>query len=429
MAFDFKTFARHTGTALFRSRGTSFSLTPRRIGLLLAFYTLFLPLELLHWIGFLLDDIFFSEYQRVEIAQPVFIVGFPRSGTTFLHRLMAKDRQSFSTMKMWEIVLAPSVVQRKAVRALTTLDRRLGSPLERLLTAWDEHWHVGNVMHKVAWQEPEEVQFLLLHIWSTLTVATFSAIVEEAAPYIHFDTQMPPAEKERIMDFYTRSIQRHLYSHTDDRNQPPAHYLCKNPSASPKIGTLYERYPNAKIIYLIRNPLDAIPSYVSLMNHTWRLFGASAKDHESRDYVLEIANHWYRYPLERLAHAPADSYCVVRYDDLVRDPEQTIADIYSRFGFEIGPAFAQVLQKEASKARSYRSKHSYSLAQAGLSRQQIVTEFEDIFARFEFDTRESPRRAGSRTRWQMRPIRRRMHRLSRIRSRQRQRIGPAKSRQ
>src|SRR6186713_2943640 len=43
----------------------------------------------------LIDEIFHRGHKKVEIKQPVFIIANPRSGTTFLHRLMALDSERF----------------------------------------------------------------------------------------------------------------------------------------------------------------------------------------------------------------------------------------------------------------------------------------------------------------------------------------------
>jgi hypothetical protein len=409
VAFNFKGFAKFTWVALFKSGGTNFRLTPKRIAWALAFYIFFPLLEFVTWVGFLLDDVFFRDYQREQIEQPVFIVGNPRSGTTFLHRLMAKDKENFTSMQTWEVLFAPSITQRKLVRALAALDRWLGSPLHRQMAAWEKRWQEQNVVHKVTLRVPEEDQYLFVHIWSTLAVWLFSAILEEGAPYTYFDTAMSGAEKRRVMNFYQRCIQRHLYAHGGDHRQAE-HYLSKNPSSTPKVDTLYEFFPEAKIIYLIRNPLDVIPSYVSLLDYTWNVLGDPLWEYGSRDYVLDMARHWYSYPLERLGRAPRDSYIVVNFNDLVSDAEQMVADIYSRFGFDISPAFAQVLQEEAEKARSYRSKHEYSLKQMGLTREQIVAQYEDVFDRFDFDTRDDVDEAGTQVGGRRHGIRRRVTR-------------------
>lgn len=381
MTFNFKNFARFTWLALFRSKGTHYRLTPKRIGVLAIFYAFFSVLETVTWACFLLDEVFFAGYRREKIEQPVFIVGNPRSGTTFLQRLLAKDTELFSCMRMWEILFAPSITQRKILSALAALDRRVGSPLHRRLAAREEKWREEHVAHRMALRAPEEDQYLFFHIWSTLAVWLFSAILDGAETYIYFDAEMPRTEKERIMTFYRHCIQRHLHAHDASHK----HYLSKNPSSTPKVDTLFEFFPDAKIIYLVRNPLEMIPSYVSVMDYTWRIFADPLEEYGARDHVLDMAHHWYTYPLQRLERAPQESYIVVNFNDLVSNTEQTVAEIYTCFGLEIDPAFAQVLRKETHRARLHESKHEYSLGEMGLSRQQIVAEYEDIFDRFGFD--------------------------------------------
>jgi hypothetical protein len=43
------------------------------------------------------------------------------------------------------------------------------------------------------------------------------------------------------------------------------------------------------------------------------------------------------------------------------------------------------LQKEQEQARRYESRHSYSLEQFGLSREQMLKEYGEIFDRFGFE--------------------------------------------
>jgi hypothetical protein len=166
----------------------------------------------------------------------------------------------------------------------------------------------------------------------------------------------------------------------------PVHYLSKSPAFSAKIATLWETFPDARIIYLVRTPLEVIPSYFSLLWYTWQLLGDPIDRTQCRDFVLDTVGHWYRYPLECLDRSPNDRYLVVRYDELTRDPEQTVRAIYSHFGIAIGARYAQVLAREAEKVLAYESEHEYTLAQAGVTREQIVEEFRDVFARFGFDT-------------------------------------------
>ena len=47
-------------------------------------------------IGRALDHVFFPAFRRQEIRRPVFIIAPPRSGTTFLQKLLARNREVFA---------------------------------------------------------------------------------------------------------------------------------------------------------------------------------------------------------------------------------------------------------------------------------------------------------------------------------------------
>jgi hypothetical protein len=238
-------------------------------------------------------------------------------------------------------------------------------------------------MHRVSMWNPEEDQVLLWHIWSTIMVWEQSAIVDEARNYVQFDTEMAPADKQRIMRFYRGCVQRHLHAHRRSIT-PAVHYLSKSPAFAAKVDTLYSAFPDARMIYLARNPLQVVPSYTSLLRYAWRFFGDPLDDGSCRDFVVETVEHWYRYPIQRLERASPDSYIIVKFNDLTDNTVRTVRAIYDHFGFEMNPAYERALIADAERAREYTSAHEYSLEETGLSREQIVDRFGDVFARFGF---------------------------------------------
>jgi hypothetical protein len=143
--------------SLFCSAGTNARLTPRRIAILCLFMPLFMLNGLINRACLLLDEILFPRYRRAAVTAPVFIVGVPRSGTTFLHRLLARDEQQFTCMKLWELFFAPSIIQKKCWCALGMLDRRLGGPLFRIVRSWEDRvFNQLGRMHVLSLFEPEE---------------------------------------------------------------------------------------------------------------------------------------------------------------------------------------------------------------------------------------------------------------------------------
>ncbi|NIV31747.1 MAG: hypothetical protein GWN58_20355, partial [Anaerolineae bacterium] len=209
---------------------------------------------------------------------------------------------------------------------------------------------------------------------------------QEAVPYTRFDTALSRSHRDRIMAFYRRCLQRHLHAHDAAGLQ----YLAKNPALTPKIDSVLRWFPDARIVLLVRSPLEMVPSFVNMMQFSYRVLGVPEKSDALRDFVVDMARHWYTYAIERLERAPQENYIIVRYDDLVADPAGTVSRIYDHFGFEIGPTYAQILQAETERARGYRSRHAYSLEGTGLTREGIVSQFRDVFDRFRFSTGESP---------------------------------------
>ena len=386
MYFDYRGFSTFLRHALFPERGVPYPLTPRRFAMLAGFLPLFALVEASARAGFLYDDVLFRAYRRQPVDRPVFIVGNPRSGTTYLQRVLAKDHHTFMSMKLWEILFAPSITQRWMARAFLQLDGKDGERFRSLVKAIQRRIIGRNRMHKSGLFVAEEDQYYMVHIWSTLVVWHFAGMLKEGRPYTYFDTAMSQARKDKIMTFYKRGVQRHLYARWDPQ-LPDRHYLSKNPSASPKIDALYRHFPSARILYLVRNPLDMIPSMVSILDYTWELLADPPERYMCRDGILEMAYHWYTYPLARLERAPAETYRIVRYEDLTANVEETVTPIYDQFGFTMGPGYPEYLRKETERERAYKSKHHYDMEKMGLSGEQIVRDFKPIFERFDFDTR------------------------------------------
>ena len=360
--------------------------TARRMAVVMAFYLVFPLLELMVWSGFLLDFICYRGYRRQRVSAPVFIIGNPRSGTTLLHRLISLDAEHFTTMQMWEILFAPSVSQRRIVMALASMTRKSQGVLGRKLARMEQRWSRAGGMHDISFTQPEEDDYLMLHIWSALTIGLSAGLIPEALPYTYFDSAIPAAVRKRVMYFYKACIKRHLYAHALYRGGKTQTYLAKNPALCPKLNSVMEVFPDAKFIYLVRSPFEMIPSYVSMMRHSWRVIGIPDQEEELRTYIIEMARHWYSYPLERLNASQTD-HVVIHYDDLTSDPEATVHRIYEKLHLRMGAAFGSELRKESAKARRYESRHGYDLDGTGLSPKRLATEFKTVFDAFGFETK------------------------------------------
>jgi len=384
MTFDIKRLLHLYARAVLVSGGTHARLTKKRVFVLLGFFPLLILIGCTHLAGFLLDELFFRGYRTLAVRKPVFIVGVFRSGTTFLHRLLAQDTRRFTSMRLWEILFAPSVTQKRFWLAVGRLDRRLGRPLGKRIAAWEEKTFATlHTLHRLSLFEPEEDDPILLNIFSSFFQYFGFPFEDEPNPFVRFDTALDPGERARIMGFYKRCVQRHLYVFG-----PEKQFLSKNPVFSPKVRSLRETFPDAKVICMVRSPLSVIPSTLSLFSLLYRFVNDPLEPHPMREATLAMIAHWYRYPLEQLDGWPRENHKVLAYNELVGDdPAAVVLSIYRRFGFAPGPGFRRILSLESGRARAYRSGHAYSLEEIGLEPAEIVAAYRDLFLRFGFDTR------------------------------------------
>lgn len=382
MHYNFRLFWRTFYRSVFDSKNTPARLTKKRIIFLILFYLIWIPGSLIHWVCFWLDDILFPAYKNQPIEKPLFILGNLRSGSTFLHRLLSRDSETFTSLTTWDIYLTPSVTQKKITQFVSRLDRKyLGGFLHRILYAFDRATLGKIKIHPISFFQPEEDENIHLHIWDGYFVSFLFPFMDEFPDYQHFDEALSPEHKRRIMMFYKSMLQRHMYA------TGKKYFVAKNPAFSPKIETLVEFFPDARIIYLVRNPLDMLPSTISWINYARRQSTDPQETWLYIDEIVDMTRHWYSHPLKYLDAHPSPRNLILNYDDLIQRPEAVLRAFYEQFGYPDKPGLDEIVDEAVKETLTFHSDHAYSYEEMGFTREQIVELYADIFERFGFDTR------------------------------------------
>lgn len=346
------------------------ALRPRRVLIMLGFLPVFAFGQALHWLGFLLDDLFFRGWRRVRVEAPVFVLGVPRSGTTRLHQVLAQDEQ-FTTFRTWECLFAPSVTQRLFFLGLARADRAVGAPMARLLRRIERLIFAGlDDVHPMGLTTPEEDYFALMPVLSCFILALPFPQFEHIWRIGRFDADLDPSERKRLLDFYESCLKRHLYVHGAGKR-----LLSKNAAFAPLAQSLAQRFPDARFIVSLRDPLETVPSQLSSIGPGLAFFGVPADSEPVRQRLTAQLAFYYENLARLREQLPDSRHAALGMQDLRGGLGRTLKAVYDRFGLPVSADFEQVLEHEDGQARSYKSSHHYSLEQFGLTPATVAERF------------------------------------------------------
>lgn len=244
---------------------------------------------------------------RIEVP-PLFILGHWRSGTTMLHNLMVLDPEVtypnlYHCLYPGHFLLTESIV----------------APLtEKLLP---ETRPMDNI--KVSWSEPQE-EDIALALDCLISPYMLVAHYDQREKYERFfDTRdMTPRE----LDIWKRSFLTFMKKLAFRKN---TRIVTKNPGHTLKIPTLLEMFPDARFIYIRRDPYAVFKSTVHL-RHT--MVAENTLGPVSMDCSEDDALHFYDKTIrtyeETKGLIPAGRLHELKFEDLEVDPMGQMKKIY-----------------------------------------------------------------------------------------------------
>lgn len=339
----------------------------------LMLWPLFVLAQLLHWLGFLLDDLLFRGWRRVEVRDPLFVLGPPRSGTTHLHHVLSADEQT-TTFRMWECLFGLSVTGRKIVLGLTRVDRLMGRPAGRLLDAATRRLAAGmDDVHPFALDAPEEDFLTLMPLAQCFILVVMFPNADWLWRTARLDRSGSPGERARLMRYYRACVRKHLYVHGPERR-----FLSKNASFSGMAESLLDAFPDARILACTRDPRQTVPSQLSSIEPGLRAAGFEGVPESLRDRFMLLLRDYYLH-LEAVAAERPKRVAIIENDDLRDRLDDTIRGAFEDLGLELTPQFEATLARAATASRGFRSTHRYTLAQYGLNESVIEQLFSGVY--------------------------------------------------
>ena len=342
---------------------------PKRLLILGLGIPLFILLQLLHWLCFLIDEIVFFKYRIVKVRNPLFIVGVPRSGTTFLQRTMEKE-SLYTTTRAWECLFAPSITQRYFIKFIGLLFkpfRRVGTLISVPFLKKMES------IHELGLSEAEEDFLLLFPVFSCFILIAFFPHADGLWKLAYFDEKMSERHKKIIMNYYFRCVQKHLYFHKDAER-----YLSKNPSFSSMVKSLNARFQDADFVACFRTPLATVPSQLSSLRPSMKMVGSDRFSDSFKANIMSMLHHYYSHLLGSLS-AVDPEIPFIEMNELNENLMEVMERIYKYTDISMSQEVYEELLISAEKSSKYKSKHKYNLEEFNLNEGIIQNRFSDIW--------------------------------------------------
>lgn len=291
-----------------------------------------LLIEPLAW----LQSVLWSQrLKRVQLPQdPIVVIGHWRSGTTYLHQLLACD-PSLATARN-ALIMAPQAAL-------------LLKPLLRVLMRC---WMTPvRPIDAVPWNpdDPQEDEVGV----ARLTIDTHMAGMAFPRAYgFHFRRSALGWSRrfERQWLHFTRLTWLH-----DGAGK--SGLLIKNSVHTARVDLLLKHFPRARFVLLRREPIDSIRSLVQVKQRLGDLVGLQPIPDALTQVEDTVAAH--RQLLEAFAVArhriPPDQLLELDYNDLVRHPLASVKRIYDSFALASWSQAEAPLQACIARAGSYRA--------------------------------------------------------------------------
>ena len=323
-----------------------------------------------------LDQFFFPQYRQIQVEEPIFIIGNPRSGTSFLHRQLTQTHE-FAAFETWQLMF-PALTARFLFKPLIQYLIKTGR--STILPA-----HLG---HELSLTEVEHDEFLFFYKLDTQFVTVLSPLAydDQEYPELRLHDQQPSHRRLSSVQFLKGCLQRQLYSTGNERVIAHLHFSVN------RIKSLLEVFPDAKFIYLVRSPHETIPSHLTLNFNTLHYTEAAkaVSPHKlnrffQRRYRYDIELYRYFKMLQSSNPIPSTNMLVIQYDQLISSLESYFQEIIDYAQINPSRQLHRLIKRTATQQRTYTRKHQIiPLEKFNLTHQDIAKDLYFVIDDYNF---------------------------------------------
>ena len=303
----------------------------------------------------------YPEVEKVTINAPLIVIGLPRTGTTFLQGLLSQvstlrplQNRVTHQLPVPQCFASTQQIQQQVITAQAQID--------------GINWLSPEFIkaHELGTLEPEECNPFLM---SSFYALLFCQLVY-APDYFQY------VLASNFGDSYTLH-KKHLQALSFNREEKT--WFLKAPAHIASLDPLLAVYPDARIVFTHRNPLECMPSMASLTamirmvclpTQDLKLIGPGMVKHLQQ--MLDVG-----YRTRDAWPATATPFLDITYKKLVSKPVDTVHQILNHFNIPIPEGMDEKLKSYLAKRTQHRHGiHQYSLDEYGLDETELMQNFQ-----------------------------------------------------
>ncbi len=302
------------------------------------------------------------EGRRIRATQiqesPTFIVGHWRSGTTHLHNVMSQDPR-FGSLRMFQ-TLAPdcSLSTQPWLPSLMSRVMPKKRPMDNMEWPMDAPQE-----EEIALAKTTPYSWYLSFLFPKQAIESFDRFVLlEGAP---------PRVREEV------KAKLHQLYQVATIHEQGRRLLSKNPVHTCRIPLLLEMFPDARFIFIHRNPYEIFSSTINLHRRILDLTSMQEVDDEAiEENVVRLHRRVTSAYLRDRELVPEGQLCEIGYEDLVRRPLTVLHQTYEALGLQDFETARPRMAKYLEAQSSYR-KNDFNLTDR--ARERIEEDWRDDF--------------------------------------------------
>jgi hypothetical protein len=296
------------------------------------------------------------------VQGPVFVMGVPRTGTTFTLNLLDQDPRRRTLLK-WEVA---DPIPPASGATLRTDPRCLAQ-----LAAERQAVAAGKLKTNIHFEWADSATECVFVHRQDFKSAGWDALL----PMPTYSEFLLSCDMRPTYAWHRRLLQV-LQSEASGR------WTLKAPSHALFLEALLEIYPDARLVWTHRDPRVAVASLASLIANVHRRF-ADAPDLEwiRTFYPRQAAEHVRRAMASKASHP--GQFHDLYYDDLMRDPIGEMRRLYKWLGEELtDEASDRMSAWLAANPQGRLGAHSYNLEQFGIEPRHVEQLFADYLDQY-----------------------------------------------